>query len=206
MRMKYISIYNIKLFIVSFLCMSYSYALSHLEGKEHMELFIHQDIINQFLISIGKIEGAGKTTLFEYNWSVSKPMVTINTEKAEFTAKIKLKAGTFERNDLIIGNVIVKYNEEENLIYVKVDRPNIDIDVSDIFSVLPEDLAIINIDLSEYFAEPFKIEAPQPKTAFYEIPMLNDSIRVITINNKETELYLIKDGIKIISVFECISN
>ena len=39
--------------------------------SNHLELFIHQDIINNFLSSIGKIEGKGKIGGFDYNWKVS---------------------------------------------------------------------------------------------------------------------------------------
>ena len=70
--------YNIKLFIVNFLCLSYSYALSNLEGEEHMELFIHQDIINNFLHSIGEIKGKGKMTIIGYNWTVSNANIVID--------------------------------------------------------------------------------------------------------------------------------
>ena len=83
---------------------------------------------------------------------------------------------------------------------------DIDIDISHIFSTIPKDVVNINVDLSNYFAEPFKIQAPQPKTTSYPISTNNDSTQVIVLNNKESKLYLVENGIKIISIYQCIKE
>ena len=48
--------------------------------SNHLELFIHQDIINNFLSSIGKIEGKGKIGGFDYHWKVSNFYILIDEE------------------------------------------------------------------------------------------------------------------------------
>jgi len=172
--------------------------------SNHLELFIHQDIINNFLSSIGEIEGGGKIGTFDYNWIVSNFYILIDEEKAEFFGTMKLKSGQFEREDTIVGNVFVEYDELDNLIYVKIDNVDIDIDISHIFNTIPKDVVNINVDLSQYFAKPFEIQAPQPKTTSYPITISNDSTEMIILNNKETKLYLVENGIKIISIYQCI--
>tara|TARA_Y100001970_G_scaffold102332_1_gene128534 strand:+ start:81 stop:698 length:618 start_codon:yes stop_codon:yes gene_type:complete len=172
--------------------------------SNHLELFIHQDIINNFLSSIGKIEGKGKIGGFDYHWKVSNFYILIDQEKAEFFGTIKLESGQFSREDLIVGNVLVSYDETENLIYVKIDDVDIDIDISHIFNTIPKDVVNINVDLSQYFSEPFQIQAPQPKTTTYPVPMSSDSTQTIILNNKESKLYLVENGIKIISIYQCI--
>ena len=171
--------------------------------SNHLELFIHQNIINNFLSSIGQIEGGGKIGGFDYNWTVSDFYIVIDEEKAEFFGTMKLKSGNFERDDMIVGNVFVNYDELENLIFVKIDNVDIDIDISNIFNTIPKDVVNINVDLSQYFAEPFEIQAPQPKTTSYPISVNKDSTEVIVLNNKETRLYLVENGIKIISIYQC---
>ena len=171
--------------------------------SNHLELFIHQNIINNFLSSIGQIEGGGKIGGFDYNWTVSDFYIVIDEEKAEFFGTMRLKSGNFERDDMIVGNVFVNYDELENLIFVKIDNVDIDIDISNIFNTIPKDVVNINVDLSQYFAEPFKIQAPQPKTTSYPISVNKDSTEVIILNNKETRLYLVENGIKIISIYQC---
>ena len=205
--MKYF--YKILLFLLLFF--SFEYGESIIDSSfysNHMELFIHQDIINNFLHSIGEIKGKGKMAIIGYNWTVSNANIAINEERSEFYADVKLEYGDLSRTDLIIGKVTVDYSHKENVIYVQISDASIDIDISDIFKIIPEDVVNINIDISSYFAEPFKIQAPQPKTTFYEIPMYEDSTKTkkITINNRESQLYLVKDGIKIISIYECLSE
>ena len=188
-----------------------SFGISSLLNEEenysnHLELFIHEDIINNFLSAIGEISGEGKIGGFDYNWKVSNFFIVINDEKAEFFGTINLESGQFNRKDLIIGDVAVDYNEEENLIYVKIDNVDIDIDISQIFKTIPKDIVNINVDLSQYFSEPFKIQAPQPKTTTYPVPMSPDSTKVIVLNNTETKLFLVANGIKIVSIYHCIKE
>ena len=171
--------------------------------SNHLELFIHQDIINNFLSSIGQIKGGGKIGGFDYNWIVSNFYILIDSEKAEFFGTIELESGQFKRQDTIVGDVFVEYNDIENLIYVKIDNVDIDIDISHIFKTIPKDVININVDLSQYFSEPFEIQAPQPKTTSYPINISNDSTQVIILNNQESKLYLVDNGIKIISIYQC---
>mgnify|MGYP001286962322 FL=1 len=174
--------------------------------SNHLELFIHQDIINNFLSSIGQIEGGGKIGTFDYSWTVSNFYIVIDSEKAEFFGTIELESGQFKRQDVIVGNVFVEYDDIENLIYVKIDNVDIDIDMSHIFNTIPKDIININVDLSQYFSEPFEIQAPQPKTTSYPISISNDSTQVIILNNQESKLYLVDNGIKIISIYQCIQK
>ena len=170
--------------------------------SNHLELFIHQDIINNFLSTIGNIDGKGKIGGFDYSWDVSNFYIVIDEEKAEFFGNIKLQSGQFYRTDLIVGNVNVYYDELMNLIFVKIENVDIDIDISHIFNTIPKDVVNINVDLSQYFAEPFEIQAPQPKTTSYPITVNNDTTQIV-INNKETQLFLVENGIKIISIYQC---
>jgi len=185
----------------------FSFGMTSMLNKDdiysnHLELFIHQDIINNFLSSIGSIDGGGKIGGFDYNWDVSNFYIVIDEEKAEFYGNIRLKSGQFSREDIIVGNVNVYYDEIENLIFVKIENVDVDIDISHIFNTIPKDVVNINVDLSQYFAEPFEIQAPQPKTTSYPITVSNDTTQIV-INNKETQLFLVENGIKIISIYQC---
>jgi len=174
--------------------------------SNHMELFVHEDIINQFLFSFGNINGNDNIGPFDYNWNVSNLRIDISPEKSDFKADIHLKSGNFERKDLIIGDVLINYEKEQNLILVKIQDVIIDIDLSDVINLLPKEAVLVHIDLSEYFIEPFEIEGPQPKTASYKIDLSDDVRKNIEINIKDSKLYLVEDGIKIFSVYEMFSK
>ena len=197
-------------FIFLILCL-YSIYFSNVQVNDsdfsnHMELFVHEDIINQFLFSFGEIKGEGNIGLLGYNWNVSNLRIDISPEKSEFKADIDLKSGNFERKDLIIGDVLISYVKEENLIYVQIQDVIIDIDISDVINLIPKDAVLVHIDLSKYFIDPFQIEGPQPKTASYNIDISDDSNKNIKINIKDSKLYLVENGIKIFSVYECVSD
>tara|TARA_B100000029_G_scaffold510436_1_gene601913 strand:- start:579 stop:1196 length:618 start_codon:yes stop_codon:yes gene_type:complete len=191
------------------LLISFSYSDSAINDNDysnHMELFIHQDIINNFLDAIGSIKGGGKFTdklKFSYNWSVYDFKVLINKGQSKFYADLDFYSGKFHKKDIITGGVDITYDEEKNLIYVKIIDVYIDVDASEIFDFIPNEFITINIDLSNYFGEPFEIEAPHPKATFYEIPMYDGSTKIINIDNKESKLYLVENGIKIISIYNC---
>ena len=195
------------IFILPILCFTFAeIKVNDTDFSNHMELFVHEDIINQFLFSFGNINGNDNIGPFEYTWNVSNLKIDISPEKSEFKADIHLKSGTFERKDLIIGDVLINYEKEDNLILVKIQEVIIDIDLSNVISLIPKEAVLVHIDLSEYFIEPFEIEGPQPKTASYKIDLSDDLRKNIEINIKDSKLYLVEDGIKIFSVYEMFSK
>ena len=192
-----------------FTIFSFAFAEIQVNNRDfsnHIELFVHEDIINQFLFSFGEINGNDNIGLFEYSWNVSNLRIDISPEKSDFKADIYLKSGNFERKDLIVGDVLINYEKEQNLILVKIQDVIIDIDLSDVINLLPKEAVLVHIDLSEYFVEPFEIEGPQPKTASYKIDLSNDLRKNIEINIKDSKLYLVENGIKIFSVYEMFSK
>ena len=197
---------NKKIYIL-FFCILYSNSgINEDIYSNHMELFIHENIVNEFLLAIGDIEGSGKIGLIDYRWNVYDLRVDINNDSSLFKGLVKLKSGSFERKDVIEGDVSISYDDKENLIYVQISNIKIDIDLSDILSILPKETFIIDIDISNYFLDPFAIEAPQPKEISYTLPLSNDKDKLILINLKESNLVLVENGIKIISVYECINK
>ena len=197
-------------FLFAILCL-FSISFTNIKVNDndfsnHIELFVHEDIINQFLYSFGEIKGNDNIGPFSYSWNVSNLRIDISPEKSEFKADVHLKSGNFNREDLVIGNVFIEYEKEENLILVKIQDVAIDIDVSDVINFIPKDAVLVNIDLSEYFVEPFKIEGPQPKSVSYKFDISDDSQKNIQINIKDSKLYLVDNGIKIFSNYECTSE
>ena len=192
------------LYLCSF-CFSDNQVIDN-DFSNHMELFVHEDIINQFLFSFGEIKGTDRIGLVNYSWNVSNLRIDISPDKSEFKADIYFKSSNFERNDLIVGDVLISYDKEKNLIFVKIQDVVIDIDMSDVINLIPKNAMLVHIDLSNYFREPFQIEGPQPKTATYNIDVLDDSQKNIKISIKDSKLYLVENGIKIFSNYECVSD
>lgn len=195
------------LIYILFFCTIYS-SLQVIENdySNHLELFVHEDIINQFLLSFGNIEGTGNIGILDYSWVLSNLNIDISEDKSEFSADIKLKSSNFERTDKVIGDVIIEYNELENMIYVKIVQVDFNIDLADVINIIPKESIKIHIDLSQYFKEAIQISGPQPQSMSYKIDVTDSSQKKIKINIIDSKLFLIENGVKIFSVYESFAE
>tara|TARA_B100000945_G_C20338214_1_gene576010 strand:- start:213 stop:812 length:600 start_codon:yes stop_codon:yes gene_type:complete len=195
------------LIYILFFCTIYS-SLQVIENdySNHLELFVHEDIINKFLLSFGNIEGIGSIGILDYSWVLSNLNIDISEDKSEFSADIKLKSSNFERTDKVIGDVIIEYNESENMIYVKIVQVDFNIDLADVINIIPKESVKIHIDLSKYFKEAIQISGPQPQSMSYKIDVTDSSQKKIKINIIDSKLFLIENGVKIFSVYESFAE
>ena len=128
------------LIYILFFCTIYSsFEVIEEDYSNHLELFVHEDIINQFLLSFGTIEGKGKISIIDYSWTLANLNIDISRDKSEFSANINLKSSQFERTDKVIGDVIIEYNESENMIYVKIIEVDFEIDLADVINLIPKE-------------------------------------------------------------------
>ena len=195
------------LIYILFFCAVYSsFQVIEKDYSNHLELFIHEEIINQFLLSFGKIEGSGNIGILDYSWVLSNLSIDISKDKSEFSADIKLKSSNFERTDKVKGDVIIEYNESENMIYVKIVNVDFNIDFADIINIIPKESVKVHIDLSKYFKEAIQISGPQPQSMSYKIDVSDSSQKNIKINIIDSKLFLIENGVKIFSVYESFAE
>lgn len=174
--------------------------------SNHLELFVHEDIINQFLSSFGEIDGNGKIGIFNYEWILENLKIDISPEMSQFKADIILISSNLKRKDTVFGDVIIEYNKDENIIYVSIVNVNFNIDLSDVFNILPRESVKLHIDLSDYFDEPFQISGPQPEIVSYTIDVDSNNKKEIKINITDSKLFLVEDGIKIFSMYESATD
>ncbi len=174
--------------------------------SNHLELFVHEDIINQFLSSFGEIDGNGKIGIFNYEWILENLKIDISPEMSQFKADIILISSNLKRKDTVFGDVIIEYNKDKNIIYVSIVNVNFNIDLSDVFNILPRESVKLHIDLSDYFDEPFQISGPQPEIVSYTIDVDSNNKKEIKINITDSKLFLVEDGIKIFSMYESATD
>ena len=98
---------------------------------------------------------------------------------------------------MAIGDVIVSYDLERNMIQVNIVNVTANFQA---FGVI--DLG--DVDISEYFVDPIEFPGPQPKSSRFEILLADDNKKVININIRESSLFLVDSGIRILSEFEFI--
>jgi len=194
-----------KHFLIYIILISNLLSLTEVKDKDfsnHLELFVHEDIVNQFLSSFGEINGKGKIGIFNYEWILENLKIDISPEMSQFKADIILLSSNFKRKDTVFGDVIINYNKDENIIYVSIINVNFNIDLSEVFNIIPKESVKLHIDLSEYFNEPFQISGPQPEIVSYSVDVDSNNKKEIKINIIDSKLFLVENGIKIFSVYK----
>ena len=78
-----------------------------------MELFVHEDMINGFLESMGNISKMNTDGVIHYLMVIKNPYINVFQDSAKFLADIDIFLGEdIEANTTAIGDVIVSYDLE----------------------------------------------------------------------------------------------
>ena len=96
--------------------------------EPHMSMTIHESMLNQFFRSAGNISGSGKSGAIKYKWKVKKPRIDLEQGIAKFKAKVDLSSGKFKTTRECKGTVDVQYDEESNLLKVKITEARVKLD------------------------------------------------------------------------------
>ena len=96
--------------------------------EPHMSMTIHESMLNQLFNSAGNISGSGKSGALKYKWKVKKPRIDLEKGIAKFKAKVDLRSGKFKTTRECKGTVDVQYDEESNLLKVKITEARVKLD------------------------------------------------------------------------------
>ena len=154
-------------------------------GEDHISLLIHEDLINEFFRNMGQFVGGGKN----YEWRLKKPSITITEEKAVFNGEIQVTAGIFSTTHDVIGKVDAFYDQDENVVILKIISADLIIDIAGY------DIGKINI--GKHFSKPLRLDGPQAVSEYIEFPLPSGDIRRINVNVKSYSLDLIEGAIKV---------
>lgn len=173
------------------------------EPPKHVAVSLHENMLNAFFQSIGKVTGKGEKNNIKYNWVVVDPVIDIEPGTANFEAKVKLKAGAFETTEKAHGAVSIEYLRETNRIKVQVQEAKVKL----YLKLLGKEIPIGTVDISKYYRPAFEFAGPQPIQNEVEIEMPDGTLRKIRISSKDETLVLEKDYVTVYSnlVFESLN-
>ena len=159
---------------------------------DHISLIIHEELINDFFSNIGEIKGSGEAAYIDYSWYLLNPRVEIENDDAFFFAEVRAITNNFRITRDVKGKVIVTYDEESNIIEVKIDKANVILDV-DVFG---KNFVLTEIDIGGYFKKTLKLNGPSSlnNEINYQLPNGESKIMIV---NKAYNLKLVKDAIKL---------
>lgn len=142
---------------------------------------LHEETINKVLLAIGEIRGVNSYEVMlisgTYTWTVKNPRINIRPDSSDFTCDALVKMSFFEYKSKVVGNVKISYDEDKNLIYVKISRA-----IFELYTMLfGKKVHIKDIHLEDYFKEPFAFEGPRTITTEMSFSMPDSTQKKIFI-------------------------
>jgi len=170
-----------------------SFVLSQDEqpSNYHISLSLHENLINDFFINMGAIEGKGETAIGSYDWKLVEPRIDIEEDTILFFSKVRLSVGDLKTYKEVKGWVSATYNQDINKVILKIEEAKVILDI-DIFG---KNFVITDLDIAHYFDKPFKLDGPQPMSDRIEFNLPNGSKREIIVGTGQSYMVLTKDAI-----------
>ncbi len=176
--MKILRIFLLTIFILTFMSV-----FSFSQNEADASIVISQDTLNKFLSAIGEIKRTENFNVAgiksDYTWIVRNPRIILDDSKARFEAdvSVSIKFPSVSYTTRAYGEVLVKYLENENKIYIKVDKVAFEV----AFSILGKKVRVGEIDISKIYQIAFTFPGPKPFESMVSVNMPDGSIKMIKI-------------------------
>ncbi len=142
---------------------------------------LHEEAVNKVIAAIGDIKGTNDYEVLlisgKYHWTVHNPKINIRPDSSDFTCDAFVTVGPFNYKTQVVGNVKITYDNEKNLIYIKISRA-----IFELYTViLSKKIHIKDIHLEDYFKEPFAFEGPRTMATDMEFMMPDSTMKKIYV-------------------------
>ena len=136
---------------------------------------LHEETLNKIFESMGEITGTNEYSVLlikgKYHWSVNQSRINLKPDSSDFTCLAKVDVGPFNYKTPVHGRVKIWFDNEKNLINVKVTTA-----IFELYTVvLGKKIHIKDIELADYFKDPFQFEGPKTMGTDFEF-MTPDSV------------------------------
>ena len=157
----------------------------------HISLSLHEELINDFFLNMGTIEGEGETAFVKYNWELIEPKIDIEEDTILFFSRIKLKVGQLKTHKDVKGWVSASYNQDTNKIELKIEEAKVILD----FDLFGKKIVLTEIDIAHYFSKAFNLNGPQPMSEYIEFDLPSGEKRQIKVKTNQSFMEIKKDKI-----------
>lgn len=174
---------NFKFFLFCFLVL-FDFQIQGQRQKPVINDFsvaLHEEAINKIITAIGDIKGANDYEVLlisgKYHWTVQNPKINIRPDSSDFTCDALVNVGPFNYKTQVIGNVKITYDNDKNLIFIKISRA-----IFELYTMLlGKKIHIKDIHLEDYFKEPFTFEGPKTMATNMEFMMPDSTLKKIYV-------------------------
>ncbi len=138
-------------------------------------VLLHEETLNKVFDAIGEISGTNDYSVLlikgKYHWTVVNPSINLKPDSSDFTCDAIVKVGPFEYKTPVKGRVKIWFNNDSNMINVKISSAIFEL-YTEVFG---KKFHIKDIELAEYFTEPFQFEGPKSMATDFSF-MTPDSV------------------------------
>lgn len=142
---------------------------------------LHEETVNKVLVAIGDVSGTSDYEVLlisgKYHWTIKNPKINIRPDSSDFICDALVKVSMFEYKTQVVGNVKISYDNDKNLIYIKISRA-----IFELYTmVFGNKIHIKNVHLEDHFKEPFTFEGPKTLATDMEFTMPDSTKKKIYI-------------------------
>ena len=191
-----------KSFFIAAICLLTAFSSTF--AQPDATVIVHQSTLNGFLNAIGPVSGKADFKVAgakgKYTWTVKNAKINLMPDAAKFSADASIKVAGFKYNSKAKGDVAVKYNQEANLISVKVKKASFEVYTK----IFGKKIHIADVDISKVYKPEFQFAGPQPVQDSVEVVMPDESIKIIDISMKDANMKLAEQKIVVTSNLEFV--
>ncbi|MDO8999615.1 MAG: hypothetical protein Q7W45_07620 [Bacteroidota bacterium] len=153
-------------------------------------VILHEEAINKVIAAIGDIKGTNDYEVLlisgKYHWTVQNPKINIRPDSSDFTCDALVNVGPFNYKTQVVGIVKITYDNEKNLIFIKISRA-----IFELYTMLfGKKIHIKDIHLEDYFKEPFAFEGPKTMATNMEFMMPDSTMKKIYVQPTDCKMEL----------------
>ena len=166
------------------------HSFAQLKQQTDFTVIIQETTINKILQAIDSVNGSNDyEVLFvkgKYHWTARNFKIKIRPDSSQFICDVKASVGPFVHRTTVSGDVKISYNKSNNHIQIKIVRA-----IFELFTVvLGKKIHIKDIDLAEYFKEPFNFEGPRSLSTNLDFTLPDGKIKKIYLQPTSCDIDL----------------
>lgn len=183
---------NFKKLLIVF---SLIYISCNAQTYNDFSFYLHENAINKVFSVIGEIKGKNEYEVMmikgSYTWTVLNPKINLFPDSSDFTCDVKVQVGPFKYKSEVVGNLKIMYDDKKNEISLRITKA-----VFELYTMIfGSKIHIKDINLEDYFKDPFIFEGPKSLATDMEFTMPDSTLKKIYIQPNECVMKVIKQNI-----------
>jgi hypothetical protein len=149
------------------------------EKTPDIQVILQEQSLNKLFDAIGPVYGSGKYSMLFmegiYHWTLQNPHIELTDGAADYKANVLVEAGPLNYNSDIQGSVSITYALDSNKIIIRITSAILPLYTK----LFGKKVHIKDVDLAEYYKDPFVFDGPLSITTDMEFTMPDGNVRKV---------------------------